>query len=52
MGIPEIISLFSGVALFLFGMSLMGEGLKKVSGDKLEPILFKVSGTQLKGVLF
>ena len=27
MGIPEIISLFSGVALFLFGMSLMGEGL-------------------------
>ncbi len=52
MGIPEIIALFSGVALFLFGMSLMGEGLKKVSGDKLEPILFKVSGTQLKGVLF
>lgn len=32
-------------------MSLMGDGLKKVSGDKLEPILYKLSGTPLRGVL-
>ena len=51
MEISEIIALFSGVALFLFGMSLMGDGLKKVSGDKLEPILYKLSGTPLRGVL-
>ena len=51
MGIKEIVSLLGGVALFLFGMSLMGDGLKKVSGNKLEPILYKLSGTTLKGVL-
>ena len=51
MDITQVIALFSGVALFLFGMSLMGDGLKKVSGDKLEPILYKLSGTPLRGVL-
>ena len=33
MSISQVISLLSGVALFLFGMSLMGEGLKQVSGN-------------------
>ena len=51
MGIPQVIQLLSGVALFLFGMGLMGDGLKKVSGNKLEPILYKLSGTPLKGIL-
>ncbi|MBQ8137494.1 MAG: Na/Pi symporter, partial [Clostridia bacterium] len=51
MGIADIISLFSGIALFLFGMSLMGDGLKRVSGNKLEPILFRLTGTQIKGIL-
>ena len=51
MGLSEIISLLSGVALFLFGMALMGDGLKKVSGDKLEPVLFNLTGTQFKGLL-
>ena len=51
MGIAEVISLLSGVALFLFGMTLMGDGLKKVAGNKLEPILFRLSGTQFKGLL-
>ncbi len=51
MGVSEIIALLSGVALFLFGMSLMGDGLKSVSGDKLEPILYRLSSTQLRGVL-
>ena len=52
MSVSQVIVLLSGVALFLFGMSLMGEGLKQVSGNKLEPLLFKVSGTQFKGILF
>ncbi len=52
MSVSQIIGLLSGVALFLFGMSLMGDGLKQVSGSRLEPILFRLSGTQLKGVLF
>ena len=50
MSISNVIALFSGVALFLFGMSLMGDGLKKVSGNKLEPILFRLSGTTLRGI--
>lgn len=49
--ISSIISLLSGVALFLFGMSLMGDGLKKVAGNRLEVILYKLSGTTLRGVL-
>ena len=31
-----VLSLLSGVALFLFGMSLMGDGLKQVAGNKLK----------------
>ena len=52
MSISQIIGLFSGVALFLYGMSLMGDGLKQLSGNKLGPILFSLSNTQIKGVLF
>ncbi|MBR4472967.1 MAG: Na/Pi cotransporter family protein [Oscillospiraceae bacterium] len=51
MGILEAVSLLAGVALFLFGMTLMGDGLKRVSGNKLEPILFKLSGTPIKALL-
>ena len=51
MGISNLIALLSGVALFLFGMSLMGDGLKKVAGSKLELILYKLSSTPVKGVL-
>ena len=51
MGFGNIISLLGGVALFLFGMSLMGSGLKKVAGDRLELVLFKMSNTPLKGIL-
>ena len=45
-----ILSLLSGVALFLFGMSLMGDGLKMVAGNKLEAFLYRMTNTPLKGV--
>ena len=51
MGISGVIALLGGVALFLFGMSLMGDSLKKVAGSKLEVVLYRLSGTQLKGIL-
>lgn len=51
MGISDVLALLGGVALFLFGMTIMGEGLKKVAGNKLEVILFKLSSTPLKGIL-
>ncbi len=51
MDATNIISLLGGVALFLFGMAIMGDGLKKVAGNKLELVLYKLSSTPLKGVL-
>ena len=51
MGIAEIIKLLGGLAFFLFGMSLLGEGLKRVAGSKLEVILAKLTSTTFRGVL-
>lgn len=45
-----IVSLLSGVALFLYGMMLMGDALKLVAGNKLEAFLYKMTNTPLKGV--
>ena len=51
MGFTNIIALLGGVALFLFGMNLMGDGLKKVAGSKLEVILYKLTSNSIKGIL-
>ena len=51
MSVADVISLLGGIALFVFGMSLMGEGLKRVAGSRLELVLYKLSSTPLKGVL-
>ena len=51
MGASEIIGLLGGIALFLFGMAIMGDGLKQVAGSKLELVLYKLTSTPLKGVL-
>jgi len=51
LSVSNILSMLTGIALFLFGMSLMGEGIKNVAGGKLESLLWKVSGTPVKGVL-
>lgn len=51
MSFSEIIELICGISLFFFGMSLMGDGLKKLSGNKLEPILYRLSNTKPKAVL-
>lgn len=50
-GISIVLELLCGIALFLFGMSMMGDGLKKVAGNKLELILYRLTNTPLKGVL-
>ena len=46
-----IFMLASGIALFLFGMTLMGDSLKKMSGSRLEPTLYRLSKTPLRGIL-
>ena len=51
MNVSNVISLLGGVALFLFGMTLMGEGLKKVAGSRLELILYRLSSTPRRGLL-
>lgn len=50
MDFTNIISLLGGVAMFLFGMSIMGDSLKKVAGSKMETILYKLSGNTIKGI--
>lgn len=51
MTIANVIALLGGLAFFLFGMSLLGEGLKRVAGSKLETILGRLTSTTLKGVI-
>ena len=36
MTIFDVLTLIGGIAMFLFGMNVMGDGLEKISGGKLE----------------
>ncbi|MBO4885872.1 MAG: Na/Pi cotransporter family protein, partial [Clostridia bacterium] len=51
MDVSHVISLCSGIALFLFGMTLMGDGLKSVAGNRLELVLYRLSSTTFRGML-
>ncbi len=45
------VSLFGGLALFLYGMSVLGGSLEKASEGRLEKILERLTGSALRGVL-
>ena len=47
----SILTLLGGLALFLYGMQVMGDGLAKVSGGKLEKILENLTSSKWKAVL-
>ena len=51
MSIFNIITLFGGLALFLYGMRVMGDGLKEGSTDTLKSVLEKVTNNPIKGFL-
>ncbi len=51
MDIFTILSLIGGLALFLYGMDLMGDSLKKLAGGKLESILARLTSSKWKGFL-
>jgi phosphate:Na+ symporter len=51
MSIFNVLSLLGGLALFLYGMNVMGDGLEKTAGGRLEKILEKLTSNSLKGVL-
>lgn len=47
----DIFTLLGGLAMFLFGMKVMGSSLEKLSGGKLEGILERMTNTRIKGLL-
>ncbi len=47
----NIVSLLGGLALFLFGLDIMGKALERQAGGKLQTILAKMSSTVFKGFL-
>lgn len=47
----DVLAMLGGLALFLYGMEQMGDGLTKLSGGKLEKILEKLTNNPVKGVL-
>ena len=49
--VSAIIMMLGGLAMFLYGIEVMGDGLKNSSGDALKRILEKVTGNVLMGVL-
>lgn len=51
MDIFGVLTMLGGLALFLFGMNTMGDGLSKASGGRLEAVLEKLTDNPFKAVL-
>ena len=51
MDIFNLFTLLGGLALFLYGMNVMGDSLAKASGGRLEKILENLTSSTIKGVL-
>lgn len=52
MTVFNAIHLLGGLALFLYGMTVLGDGLERMSGGRLERMLEKVTGNVFTSVLF
>ena len=48
----DILKLLCGLALFLYGMDVMGDSLKKSAGSQLKNLLEKMTSSPLRGFLF
>ena len=51
MNLSLILGLLGGLALFLYGMQMMSDGLEKAAGDRLKSILEKLTSNRFLGVL-
>ena len=51
MNIFSVLTMIGGLAMFLYGMDAMGDGLAKLSGGKLEQILEKLTSKRIMAVL-
>lgn len=50
MGLENVLKLIGGLALFLYGMSMMSGGLEAIAGDKLKKILERLTSNRFLGV--
>lgn len=51
MDIFDVLTMLGGLALFLYGMNVLGDNLAKLSGGRLEKLLEKLTSNPFKGVL-
>ena len=51
MSFEHILALLGGLALFLYGMHMMSDGLEAVAGERMKQILEKLTSSTFKGVL-
>ena len=51
MDIFSVITLLGGLAMFLYGMEIMGDGLKNASGSALKSVLGKATQNVVLGVI-
>ncbi|MDB7994395.1 Na/Pi cotransporter family protein, partial [Faecalicoccus pleomorphus] len=51
MDLSLILKLLGGLALFLYGMQMMSDGLEKAAGDRLKTILEKLTSNRFLGVI-
>ncbi len=51
MSILNVVSLLGGLAMFLYGISLMGDGLNMVAGNKLQMVLYRLTSNPIRGIL-
>ncbi len=51
MGFESILTLLGGLALFLYGMKMMSDGLEVAAGDKMQAILEKLTANRFIGIL-
>ena len=51
MSVLNYISLLAGLAFFLYGITLMGDGLNLVAGNRLESVLFRLTKNRARGIL-
>ena len=50
MTITDFLGLLGGLALFLYGMQMMGNGLEAAAGDRMKQILEKLTANRFLGV--
>ena len=51
MSLTNVISLLGGLALFLYGMQMMSQGLEAAAGNRMKQILEKLTANRIMGVV-